>query len=71
MVNILDPDVIVLGGGLSAMAHLYDTLPALAAGYVFAESTSLDIRPPVHGGASGVRGAARLWDAPASTATRR
>lgn len=63
IVNVLDPDAIVLGGGLSRMAHLYRLLPALMAPYVVAAGASVDIRPPRHGDASGVRGAARLWDA--------
>jgi fructokinase len=62
--NITDPDVIVLGGGLSNMEHLYTALPSLMDPYVAAEVRSLDIRRPVHGDASGVRGAARLWDMP-------
>jgi len=60
--NILDPDIIVLGGGLSNMSHLYDQLPAKMAPFIFADNVSVDIRSPVHGDASGVRGAARLWD---------
>ena len=59
--NILDPHVIVLGGGLSRLAHLYERLPALMAPHLFADSTSVDIRPPRWGDASGVRGAAWLW----------
>lgn len=62
VVNIADPDVIVLGGGLSAMMHLYDELPALMAPFIFAVDTGVTIRPPVHGPASGARGAARLWE---------
>ena len=60
--NILDPDVIVLGGGLSNLASLYRELPKRMAPYVFAEDTRVDIRPPRWGDASGVRGAAWLWD---------
>ena len=60
--NIIDPDVIVLGGGLSNMNHLYDQLPALMNPYIFADDASVDIRRPIYGDASGVRGAARLWD---------
>ncbi len=60
--NIIDPDVIVLGGGLSKMNHLYTQLPQLMEPYIFADHFSPDIRSPVHGDASGVRGAARLWD---------
>ncbi len=59
--NILDPDVIVLGGGLSQMAHLYDRLPDLMQPLIFADHAAVNIVPPQHGDASGVRGAARLW----------
>lgn len=62
IVNIVDPDIIVLGGGLSQMAHLYDELPALMAPYIFAEQPEPKIVAPVHGAASGVRGAAWLWN---------
>lgn len=61
VVNLLDPDVVVLGGGLSGLAHLYETVPRLAAPYVFAADRGIDIRPPRFGDASGARGAARLW----------
>ena len=60
--NVLDPDVIVLGGGLSAMGHLYQTIPALWTPYVFTEHVTPPILPPTHGASSGVRGAAWLWD---------
>lgn len=61
VVNIFDPHVIVLGGGLSNLAHLYAVLPDLIAPHVFAEQAKVDIRPPKWGDASGVRGAAWLW----------
>lgn len=61
VVNLVDPDVIVLGGGLSKMNHLYSELPDLIAPHIFATDTRIDIRRPVHGDDSGVRGAARLW----------
>jgi fructokinase len=61
VVNIVDPEVIVLGGGLSNLAALYADLPALAARHIFAVAPRIDIRPPRWGDASGVRGAARLW----------
>ena len=64
IVNIVDPDVIVLGGGLSKMEHLYRDVPPLMAPFVVADRPSIDLRPPKHGDASGVRGAARLWDNP-------
>ena len=59
--NILDPHVIVLGGGLSNLPHLYDVLPSLMAPYILTADASVSIRPPQWGDASGVRGAARLW----------
>jgi fructokinase len=62
VVNIFDPDVIVLGGGLSNLPHLYEQLPGLMQRYIFADNRHVIIRPPKHGDASGVRGAARLWD---------
>jgi fructokinase len=61
VVNIFDPEVIVLGGGLSRLPHLYCIVPALAAPRVFADGATVDIRPPRWGDASGVRGAAWLW----------
>jgi len=62
LVNILDPDVIVLGGGLSKLGRLYRRLPGLMGPYLFSDGARIDLRPPVHGDASGVRGAAWLWD---------
>ena len=62
VVNLFDPEVIVLGGGLSALAHLYEILPVQVARYVLSDAPAVDIRPPRWGDASGVRGAARLWD---------
>jgi fructokinase len=62
IVNVVDPEVIVLGGGLSKLTHLYEVLPRLAAPYVFSDVARLDIRPPKWGDASGVRGAAWLWN---------
>ncbi|MGQ0457436.1 MAG: ROK family protein [Hyphomicrobium sp.] len=60
IVNIVDPDVIVLGGGLSKLAHLYDVLPALMRAHIFADDPVVRITPPRWGDASGVRGAAWL-----------
>ena len=62
VVNIIDPHVIVLGGGLSQLEHLYDVLPRLMAPYILSDGAAVDIRRPKWGDASGVRGAARLWD---------
>lgn len=61
MVNTIDPEVIVLGGGLSQMPHLYERLPEAIAPHVFAAAPRVRVVPPWHGDASGVRGAARLW----------
>lgn len=61
IVNITDPDVIVLGGGLSRLGHLYDVLPRLMAPWILSDQPSVTIVPPVWGDAGGVRGAAWLW----------
>ena len=63
VINILDPDVIVLGGGLSRIERLYVNVPRLWGPYVFSDRVATELRPPRHGDASGVRGAAWLWDA--------
>ncbi|HYZ60892.1 MAG TPA: ROK family protein [Acetobacteraceae bacterium] len=59
--NIVDPDVIVLGGGLSNMAHLYERLPVLLRRYVFSDVVDTPVVQNRHGDSSGVRGAAWLW----------
>jgi fructokinase len=61
VVNLFDPEVIVLGGGLSNLAHLYEVLPGLMCAHIFADAPRVMIKPPRWGDASGVRGAARLW----------
>jgi fructokinase len=61
IVNIVDPDVIVLGGGLSRLPHLYEVLPPLMAQFILSDSPHVTIKPPVWGDAGGVRGAAWLW----------
>lgn len=61
VVNIIDPDVIVLGGGLSNLERLYSNLPVQLASYVFSDTLLTRIVPPKHGDSSGVRGAAWLW----------
>jgi fructokinase len=63
MVNILDPDVIVLGGGLSNIARLYDELPPRVEKYGFTLGSPPKIVKNRHGDSSGVRGAAWLWPA--------
>ena len=62
VINLLDPDVIVLGGGLSNLARLYETVPQRWGAWVFSERVDTPLRPPRHGDASGARGAAWLWD---------
>lgn len=61
VVNLLDPDAIVLGGGLSNMDHLYERLPALMARHVFSDVATTPVLRNHHGDSSGVRGAAWLW----------
>ena len=61
VVNIVDPDVIVLGGGLSNIDGVYDGLAQLIARYVFSDAVDTTIVRAVHGDSSGVRGAAWLW----------
>jgi fructokinase len=63
VINLLDPDVIVLGGGLSNIARLYENVPRLWARHVFSDRVETRLLPPVHGDSSGVRGAAWLWPA--------
>jgi len=62
VINILDPDVIVLGGGLSNMDRLYANVPRLWLPYVFSDLVSTRLERHVHGDSSGVRGAAWLWN---------
>jgi len=61
VLNMLDPDVVVLGGGLSNLRALYDVVPTLWPRWVFSDSVATVLRPPKHGDSSGVRGAAWLW----------
>ncbi len=61
VINILDPHVIVLGGGLSNLARLYRNVPRRWGRYVFSDTVATRLVPPRFGDASGVRGAARLW----------
>jgi len=62
VINLLDPDAIVLGGGLGQIAWLYRRVPELWGRFVFSDAVSTRLLPPRHGAASGVRGAAWLWD---------
>jgi fructokinase len=61
VINVVDPDVIVLGGGLSNVARLYESVPARWGRYVFSDVVGTRLVPPRHGDSSGVRGAAWLW----------
>jgi fructokinase len=60
VINIVDPDVIVLGGGLSNMETLYTAVPRLWSSYVFSDTVATKLIKAVHGDSSGVRGAAWL-----------
>jgi len=61
IVNVLDPDTIVLGGGMSNVPLLYEAVPRLLPDFVFSDHVNTRIVPPAHGDSSGVRGAAWLW----------
>ena len=63
VINVLDPDVIVLGGGLSRIGSLYEDVPRQWGAWVFSDRVDTRLVPPRFGDASGVRGAAWLWDA--------
>ena len=62
VINILDPEVIVLGGGLSNMDRLYSNVPVLWAEYIFSDIVHTRLLRNRHGDSSGVRGAAWLWN---------
>jgi predicted NBD/HSP70 family sugar kinase len=62
IINVLDPDVIVLGGGLSNVLRWYDTVPRLWGRYIFSDSVETRLLPPKFGATSGARGAAWLWN---------
>ena len=62
IINVLDPDVIVLGGGLSNIARLYERVPRLWTEFVFSDAVVTRLVRAVHGDSSGVRGAAWLWE---------
>jgi fructokinase len=61
IINVLDPHVIVLGGGMSNVGRLYRNVPALWGRHVFSDTVETALVPPRHGDSSGVRGAAWLW----------
>jgi len=62
VINLIDPDVIVLGGGLSNIDRLYDRVPSLWSRYIFSDSVTTRLVRARHGDSSGVRGAAWLWE---------
>jgi fructokinase len=61
VINLIDPDAIVLGGGLSAIGALYDEVPRRWGRYVFSDRVVTRLLAPAHGDSSGVQGAAWLW----------
>ena len=61
IINVIDPHMIVLGGGMSNVARLYTDVPRLWPTYVFSDTVVTKLSPPKHGDSSGVRGAAWLW----------
>jgi len=62
VINIIDPDAIILGGGMSNIKRLYHNVPELWKKYIFSDRIDTRLLPPVYGDSSGVRGAAWLWD---------
>lgn len=62
IINVIDPDVIVLGGGMSNVGSLYTHIPRLWDEYVFSDHVTTQLVAPQHGDSSGVRGAAWLWN---------
>ncbi len=71
VVNILDPEVIVLGGGLSRIGRLYDRLPEHLMQHIFSDTLNTRVVRPKHGDSSGVRGAARLGAEPVVAGMKR
>ena len=61
VINIVDPHVIVLGGGLSKIRRLYENVPRLWSRHVFSDRVETRLLPPLHGDSGGARGAAWLW----------
>lgn len=61
VINMLDPHVIVLGGGMSNVEYLYKRVPEIWSEYIFSDVILTQLKPPRHGDSSGVRGAAWLW----------
>jgi fructokinase len=71
VINVVDPDVIVLGGGMSNVGRLYANVPRRWGRYVFSDRVDTRLVPPAHGDASGARGAAWLWTVEEAAAQRR
>lgn len=63
IINVVDPDAIILGGGMSNTSQLYEVVPKLWQKWVFSETVRTKLLPAHHGDSSGVRGAANLWKA--------
>lgn len=63
IINVLDPDIVVLGGGMSNQDRLYRNVPKLWGAFVFSDTVATPLVKNRHGDSSGVRGAARLWPA--------
>ena len=61
IINVLDPDVIVIGGGMSNVPRLYKNIPKIWSNWIYSNHVSTALRSPVFGDSSGVRGAAWLW----------
>jgi len=64
VINVIDPDVVVLGGGMSNVGRLYDNVPRIWGRYIFSDHVATRLVRAKHGAASGVRGAAWLWGGP-------
>jgi fructokinase len=64
IINVLDPDVVVLGGGMSNVQRLYDNVPKIWGRYIFSDHVATRLVRAMHGDSSGVRGAAWLWGGP-------
>jgi fructokinase len=64
IINVIDPDIVVLGGGVSNIDRLYARVPQVWAPYVFSDRVETRLVRAMHGDSSGVRGAAWLWEAP-------
>ena len=64
VINVLDPDMVVLGGGMSNVQRLYDNVPKIWGRYIFSDHVATRLVRAMHGDSSGVRGAAWLWGGP-------